>query len=30
MTWRFKFQAVLFALMILAALALAAGTNWVD
>ncbi len=30
MTWRFKFRGVIIALVVLAALALAAGANWTD
>ena len=30
MTWRLKFQGVVFALVVLAALAIAAGAGWVD
>jgi hypothetical protein len=30
MTWRFKVQSVVFALVVLGALALAAGNGWVD
>ena len=30
MTWRFKVQGVVIAVMILGALALAAGATWVD
>jgi len=30
MTWRFKVQGVVIAVLILAALALAAGATWVD
>jgi hypothetical protein len=30
MTWRFKVQGVVFAIVVLAALALAAAANWVD
>jgi hypothetical protein len=30
MTWRFKVQGVVFALVVLGALAVAAGDGWVD
>ncbi len=30
MTWRIKVQGVIFTLLVLAALALASGANWVD
>jgi hypothetical protein len=30
MTWRFRVQSVVFALVLLGALALAAGDGWVD
>jgi len=30
MTWRFKVQGVVFAIVVLGALALAAGASWID
>jgi hypothetical protein len=30
MTWRFRVQSVVFALVVLGALAMAAGNGWVD